>query len=98
MRNVEGNLTRQLLAEARGGGFNRLRAFRPASLTLQHCNTVILFFLFGLSFVGYMIVVFTCCLLFAAKSGMSDKSDKLGKLDKSTTLDKVDQLVKLDKS
>ena len=51
-----------------------------------------------------MIVVFTCCLLFAAKSGMSDKSDKLGKsdtwdkLDKSTTLDKLDQLVKLDKS
>ena len=44
-----------------------------------------------------MIVVFTCCLLFAAKSGMSDKSDKLGKLDKSITLDKVDQLVKLDK-
>ena len=44
------------------------------------------------------MIVFTCCLLFAAKSGMSDKSDKLGKLDKSTTLDKVDQLVKLDKS
>ena len=51
-----------------------------------------------------MIVVFTCCLLFAAKSGMSDKSDKLDKsdtwdkLDKSTTLDKLDQRVKLDKS
>ena len=54
-------------------------------------------------FVGDMIV-FTNYLLFAAKPGMSDKSDKLGKsdtwgkLDKSTTLDKVDQLVKLDKS
>ena len=54
------------------------------------------------------MIVFTCCLLFAAKSGMSDKSDKLSdklgksdtwdKLDESTTLDKLDQLVKLDKS
>ena len=58
---------------------------------------------FGRPFAGYMIV-FTCCLLFAAKSGMSDKSDKLGKsdtwdkLDKSTTLDKLDKWVKLDES
>ena len=50
------------------------------------------------------MIVFTCCLLFAAESGMSNKSDKLDKsdtwdkLDKSTTLDKVDQLIKLDKS
>ena len=44
-----------------------------------------------------MIVVFPCCLLFAAKSGVPDKSDKLGELDTSITLDKVDQLVKLDK-
>ena len=54
-------------------------------------------------FVGYMIV-FTSYLLFAAKPGMPDKSDKLGKsdtwgkLDKSTTLDKLDQWVKLDES
>ena len=54
-------------------------------------------------FVGYMIV-FTCCLLFAAESGISNKSDKLGKsdtwdkLDKSTTLDKLNQRVKLDES
>ena len=82
--------------------FNRLRAFRPASLTRQHCNTVVLYF-FGLPFVGYMIVI-DGCLLFAAKSDMSAKSDKLDKLDtwdkldKPTTLDKLDQLVKLDKS
>ena len=50
------------------------------------------------------MIVFTCCLLFAAESGMSNKSDKLDKsdtwdkLDKSTTLDKLDQRVNFDKS
>ena len=42
--------------------------------------------------------VFGGCLLFAAKSDMSDKSDTWDKLDKSTTLDKLDPLVKLHKS
>ena len=44
-----------------------LIAYAHSAPLPQHCNTVILYFLFGLPFVGYMIV-FTCCLLFAAKS------------------------------
>ena len=44
------------------------------------------------------MIVFTCCLLFAARSGMPDKSDTWDKLDKSTTLDKLDQWVELDES
>ena len=44
------------------------------------------------------MIVFGCCLLFAAKSDILDKSDTWDKLDKSTTLDNLDQWVKLDES
>ena len=47
------------------------------------------------------MIVFTCCLLFAARSGMSDKLDKLGNLDQLYKLDKSgksNRSEKLDKS
>ena len=40
--------------------FNRLRAFRPASLTLQHCNT---FFFVCLLLVTCLSLAAVCCLL-----------------------------------
>ena len=55
------------------GAADRLRAFRPASLTLQHCNTVFLFVC--------LLSLVTCVSLAAATSDMSDKTDKLDKSD-----------------